>query len=120
MSALLAPLLAILCLQAQTDLAITGTVVDARQAPLADVEVFLSFGMVADGAVPVLGRTRTNASGVFRFAIPSREARRGLGRFADVWAYRPGLALGAESTYLLEGSEPEPFALSCGRPASAL
>ena len=32
-----------------------------------------------------------------------------MGRFADVWAYRPGLALGAESEYLLEGFEEEPL-----------
>ena len=71
--------------------------------------MLLSFGMSSDGTVPVLDRTRTDAKGAFRFAIPSRKTRQGLGRFADIWAYRPGLALGAESEYLLEGFESEPL-----------
>ena len=115
MATLLTPLLAALFLQAP---ALTGTVVDDRQAPLADVEVLLSFGMSADGAVPVLDRTRTDAKGAFRFAIPSRKTRQGLGRFADVWAYRPGLAPAPNRSISSRASSRNRCKLSCARPAS--
>ena len=77
MSVILAPLLAILCLQASAGPAITGTVMDESQTPLAGIEVLLSLGTSVDGAVPV-SSARRPMPGV-PFSSRSPRQRRGEG-----------------------------------------
>lgn len=78
-----------------------GTVVDPEGRPLAGVEVFLSAWVLpvpADGSTPTLARTTTDAQGRFLMPPPPVSAFKGnLG--GTIWAYRPGLALGAASYF---------------------
>ena len=56
---------------------------------MSDVEVVLAGRRPADGSVPTLARTMTDAQGAFRLEV-ARQRLQGIGPFRVIWAYRPG------------------------------
>jgi hypothetical protein len=95
MSLLAASVFSALLLAGQTDTgpAIVGCVVDPSDAPIAEADVVFTAGPTRDGAVPILERTTTDASGRFQLVRPSAERLRGHVAPGSIWAYKPGHAL---------------------------
>jgi hypothetical protein len=95
MSLLAASVFSALLLAGQTDTgaAIVGYVVDPSDAPVAEADVVFTAGPTRDGAVPILERTTTDASGRFQLVRPSVERLRGHVAPGSIWAYKPGHAL---------------------------
>jgi Carboxypeptidase regulatory-like domain len=113
MSALAMTVLSSLIVVCQADgrTAITGTVVDSKERPVAGVEVLLSCGMAADGTVPTLVTTRTGADGRFQLPVPSRDRLRGLSWYSAVWACDTRLAMTVRTSVLMQNLEREPLRL---------
>ena len=112
MLAFLGPILAAFALaRSQPDKVLTGEVVDSNARPVADAQVVFYAPPLAWGREnSAESRTRTDAEGRFRLKIPP------FGRVIVVGmsflAYRPGLALSANSYFRFKGplvlKEPEP------------
>ena len=77
----------------QNNFKITGTVVDAREQPVAGAEVVLSSGVARDGSVPIIGKATTGNAGQFEIDQPLA-SRRSLMLEGALWAYKPGFGLG--------------------------
>ena len=79
--------------QIQVDPTIMGAVADGNDEPVAQAEIVFTAGPALDGAVPILERATTDASGRFRLVRPSAERLRGFAAPGSLWAYKPGHAL---------------------------
>jgi hypothetical protein len=92
---MLVPGLLAVALMAQPadSIALSGTVVDAAGKPVPEVEVLFAARFPADGSVPTLARTMSDAHGAFRLDI-ARPRLKGIGLIQFIWAYRPGRAVG--------------------------
>ncbi len=78
-----------LLVQPADSVTVTGVVVDPAGKPVSDVEVVLAGRRPADGSVPTLARTMTDAQGAFRLVV-DRQRLKGIGPIRSIWAYRPG------------------------------
>ena len=90
--------------QIHADFTIMGAVADGNGEPVAQAEIVFTAGPALDGAVPILERATTDASGRFRLIRPSAEALRGFAAAGSVWVYKPGLGLALAD--LVRGDRP--------------
>ncbi len=110
MMSLIVPLVAVSFMgQAQTDRAVTGVVVDAQGNAIADAKVVFYAPPAADSRRDALEvEARSDAQGNFTLKIPPFGAGRSFVNWANILAYRPGLAVGA---VLVSGRPPFRLAL---------
>ena len=109
--------------QAQTDRAVTGLVVDGHGKPVADAKVvFYAPPAAYSRRDPIEVEVRTDAQGNFTLKIPPPGAGRSFVNWANILAYRPGLAVGAvlvsgRAPFRLVLREPQPRTIKIEGPA---
>ncbi len=115
MMSLIAPLLAVaLIAQAPANRIVTGLVVDAQGKPVADAKVvFYAPAASFPRRDPFEVETHSDAQGSFTLRIPQLGGGRSFVNWANILAYRPGLAVGA---VLVSGQPPFRLVLREARP----
>ncbi len=101
--------------QAPDSLVLTGVVVDRVGEPMSGVDVVLARPNVADGSIPTLARSMTDAQGAFRlkFDRPRLSMTEPL---PVIWAYHPSRSVTAQRVDLTGNAAPAPLRLTLAEP----
>ena len=101
--------------QAPASLVLSGVVVDRAGKPMSDVDVVLARPNVADGSIPTLARSMTDAKGEFRlkFDSPRSSATEPL---PVIWARHPSRSVTAQRLNITGNAAPAPLQLTLAEP----